>query len=42
MILQKNRLLSYFLLTTALLMIASCATVRFTPTGESQPPTQAR
>ena len=38
MILQKNRLLRYFLWTTALVLIAGCATVRFTPTGESQPP----
>ena len=38
MILQKNRLLSAFLLATAFVMITGCATVRFTPTGESQPP----
>lgn len=38
MILQKNRLLSAFFFTTALLMVTGCATVRFTPTGESYPP----
>jgi len=38
MTLKKNRLLSAFFFTTTLLMIAGCATVRFTPTGESYPP----
>lgn len=38
MIQQRNRLLSAFLLATALVMITGCATVRFTPTGESHPP----
>ena len=38
MILPKNHLLNAFLLVTALVMMAGCATVRFTPTGESHPP----
>lgn len=38
MIPQKNHLLRAFLLVSALAMMAGCATVRFTSTGESRPP----
>jgi len=35
---QRNRLMVVFIFAAAVLMIAGCAKVQFTPTGETYPP----